>query len=384
MTESAGTSAGRPRTRQRAYKKPPPLDVPHIEEDAAERKRVLNVLAQRRYRERKRLNRLKANSAENEDNKDTESHGTLSPETESSTAIEDFVDISTLPSSTQATIPSTNITVPVTTQSPDIMVGLDLNLSSWDPLADVALASVLPGTGIVPDFLTDDNTGGETVTHSLPELSLGFDGSDSLASFVDTSSLGPSSTSSSSPNWNFPDSYHLPVLELTLLKAIVRIADRLNCKAGLWSLDCISPFNTGTGTPADQLPASWRPTPSQLMVPHHPMFDLLPWPGVRERVITIMSLPDELRPPNAQEPLAMVNFAYDIEDGAEGVRIYGEDPYDANNWELGQVAFERWWFLFDSKIIETSNQWRRMRGAPPLLMKSLSPSPSAGASSSTS
>ena len=38
-----------PRTRQRVYKAPPPLAVPDINEDAAERKRVLNVLAQRRY-----------------------------------------------------------------------------------------------------------------------------------------------------------------------------------------------------------------------------------------------------------------------------------------------------------------------------------------------
>lgn len=43
-------SGSRPRTRQRVYKPPPPLEVPDIEEDAAERKRILNVLAQRRYR----------------------------------------------------------------------------------------------------------------------------------------------------------------------------------------------------------------------------------------------------------------------------------------------------------------------------------------------
>lgn len=48
-TPSASASANRPRTRQRVYKQPPALPVPHIEEDAAERKRVLNVLAQRRY-----------------------------------------------------------------------------------------------------------------------------------------------------------------------------------------------------------------------------------------------------------------------------------------------------------------------------------------------
>ena len=38
-----------PRTRQRVHKTPPALAVPDINEDAAERKRVLNVLAQRRY-----------------------------------------------------------------------------------------------------------------------------------------------------------------------------------------------------------------------------------------------------------------------------------------------------------------------------------------------
>lgn len=39
------------RTRQRVYKPRPPLNIPTIIENAAERKRVLNVLAQRRYSE---------------------------------------------------------------------------------------------------------------------------------------------------------------------------------------------------------------------------------------------------------------------------------------------------------------------------------------------
>lgn len=47
----APQTAGKPRTRQRTYKPPPTLEVPNIEDDAAERKRVLNVLAQRRYRQ---------------------------------------------------------------------------------------------------------------------------------------------------------------------------------------------------------------------------------------------------------------------------------------------------------------------------------------------
>lgn len=50
MVGATDPLTNRPRTRQRAYKKPPALDVPDIDQDAAERKRVLNVLAQRRYR----------------------------------------------------------------------------------------------------------------------------------------------------------------------------------------------------------------------------------------------------------------------------------------------------------------------------------------------
>lgn len=48
-TQSSNSTYIRPRTRQRVYKQPPALNLPDINEDATERKRVLNVLAQRRY-----------------------------------------------------------------------------------------------------------------------------------------------------------------------------------------------------------------------------------------------------------------------------------------------------------------------------------------------
>lgn len=82
-----------------------------------------------------------------------------------------------------------------------------------------------------------------------------------------------------------------------------------------------------------------------------------------------LALPDEARPPVARGPMCLVNFVYDLEDGHEGVRIYGDDPCDPEGWEVGQVLFERWWFLFDRRIVETSNRWRELRGAPPLLKK---------------
>lgn len=48
---STETAYRTPKTRQRVHKEPAALAVPDINDDANERKRVLNILAQRRYRE---------------------------------------------------------------------------------------------------------------------------------------------------------------------------------------------------------------------------------------------------------------------------------------------------------------------------------------------
>ena len=185
---------------------------------------------------------------------------------------------------------------------------------------------------------------------------------------VNPSALAEASSSSSagSPQ-SFPDSYLLPVHELSLLRALFRISDRINCER-FWDMTAESPFFTGMATPADQLPKCLRPTQSQLMLSHHPFIDFLPWPSVREKVLVIFSLEDHLRPPIAVGPLALVNFAYDVEDNAEGVRIWGGDVFDSGSWEIGQTLFERWWFLFNREIVENSNRWRSLRGAPLLTM----------------
>ena len=61
-----------------------------------------------------------------------------------------------------------------------------------------------------------------------------------------------------------------------------------------------------------------------------------------------------------------MDFVYDVEDSAEGVRIWGDDPYDWQNWEVGEKVFEKWWWAFDSEIIKNSNELRIGRGAPAL------------------
>jgi hypothetical protein len=246
---------------------------------------------------------------------------------------------------------------------------MDMELINWGSIDSTDLSTFLSGaTEPQHDFLDGQTTADGNF--SLPASSgpsvveaMSFQFG-SPASFES----GPSATSSDS---GFPDSYLLPVHELTLLKAMMRISKRIGCdRQDLWALSCPSPFITGSATPSEQLPEAWRPTPLQLSVKHHPVIDFLPWPGVRDRILTILTLPDSARPPNAQGGrLAMVNFVYDLEDSAEGVRIYGAQPCDPGSWEVGQVLFERWWFLFDRDIIATSNRWRQLRGAPSLMLE---------------
>ncbi|KAM0506412.1 hypothetical protein ACHAP8_001450 [Fusarium lateritium] len=379
MAEPTMNLTNRPRTRQRTYKKPPTLDIPDIDQDAAERKRVLNVLAQRRYREKKRLSRLKAKSTSNDvtQNSDPEPFRNINGEPFG----DDIIEIPrTVQDDAQFSNQAASMFIPTTTgDAADMLAGLDFSLTSLSPLSEMVLPSVLPDVNILPEFLCEESNSDEASAGASSGLTTHFDGSD-LTTFLDTPSF---STSPAASTESFPDSYNLPVLQLALLKGVILIADRLNCKQGLWDLDGNSAFVTGVATPAALLPANWRPTPLQSSLPHHPVFDLLPWPDVRNRVISILSLPDELRPPRARGELACVNFAYDLEDTAEGVRIHGEDPYDPGSWELGQIAFERWWFLFDNTIINTSNRWRKARGAPPLL-RSSGESSSKNSSSSTS
>ncbi|KAK1827504.1 hypothetical protein QBC39DRAFT_266948 [Podospora conica] len=318
-TSSADTN--RPRTRQRRHKSPPPIDVPNIDEDAAERKRLLNVLAQRRYRQRKRQSRP---ATANDGGCEGSAGGTVDVELSQVSEQQETSDISPLD------VPSSEAVDPLL--SLDLGGALDprwLAQTSMDASTSLTVASVPTSDPLSPGFLHGSN--------------------------------GDSATS-------FPDSYLLPMSDMTLVRAMLRVAGRINAHS-VWELTANSPFHLGTSPPADQLPTTWQPTASQLLMPHHPIIDLLPWPTARDRILGILSLPDEARPPAARGDLAVVNFAYDIEDGAEGLRVWGADPYDETCWEVGQLAFAKWWFIFERSVIERSNYWRALRGAPPLRME---------------
>ncbi|CAG8123707.1 unnamed protein product [Penicillium nalgiovense] len=61
--------------------------------------------------------------------------------------------------------------------------------------------------------------------------------------------------------------------------------------------------------------------------------------------------------------MGIVRLVYDMEDSSgEGMKVNGQDPFKPQEWEIGQLLFQRWWWAFESNVVENSNCARRGRG----------------------
>ncbi|KAF7713403.1 Uncharacterized protein PECH_001343 [Penicillium ucsense] len=166
--------------------------------------------------------------------------------------------------------------------------------------------------------------------------------------------------------FTFPDDHTLDVPVLNVLRAGSQLASIFGCADMIWN-----PTSIWTLHPDSQrslsLTPNFEPTAAQLTIPHHPIFDLLPWPSVRTKLITIFSLPSDARPTIARGPMALMQLMYDLDDTSEGLRVSGYDWRLDSSWEVGQKAFENWWFAFDGDVLRQSNLLREKRGATKLL-----------------
>lgn len=324
-----------------------PLNVPGIEENPAERKRVLNVLAQRRYRRRKRehLQKLeKSAQAEAPQQTSLQETPASPPAFSSPLPFDQFLNQPYFSCTIEEELfsaESTTVPVPIleaVPQDPDTSVCFAQNgLETLDTPFNFAL-SLLPTSPLGFDSL-------ETTPPS--------DGMQSPDFSKDTSDQ----------IYTFPDETYLPVLELNLLKGAMTIAKRLEVDSLVWSLDANSLFHNATALTYTHLPPNLRPSAVQSRFAHHPLLDILPWPSVRDRLITVFSQPEEFRPPSARSPTALVDLVYDLEDPVDGVRISGNDPCSGENWEVGEKLFKNWWWALDRRVLKRSNELRRNRGA---------------------
>ncbi|OJD20673.1 hypothetical protein ACJ73_07993 [Blastomyces percursus] len=398
--------------------------VPDISDDSAERKRVLNVLAQRRYRKRKRehVAALEA-KLQNRDGREHASTSAYLLSTENAPENEPGYDI--LPPSEE----QVNCTANIPPASPGTIHRVQEALLDTFNVVDASNAeSSFFDHAEIPDFVP------ELMNNSLssPSSSASASSSSSIvpmssppSCFETLFSLAPSSPdletlsyqflqnineqdfapndlsatlqSHQTTTFTFPDDHIIEIPTLSLLRGVLAIAERLQLKDLIWAMNAVSPFYTGpaglkppsnssspsssspsssasssssfsTRVALEGLPAHLQPTPTQRLIPHHPILDLFPWPTTRDKLINVFSMPADLRPAAASHPMAMMNLVYDIEDPAEGMRVSGGNPFDLDVWEVGQIVFERWWWAFETRVIERSNRWRRSRGQQGLIM----------------
>ncbi|KAF2274707.1 uncharacterized protein EI97DRAFT_434936 [Westerdykella ornata] len=331
-----------------------PEEVPRLGDP--DRKRVLNVLAQRRYRQRR-----KEKLAELEARARTSS----------------LTDISPQPSGGGIQL------------GPECLSSSssDQGRSSSSP-SDYATESshendveeIVPGVSLPSTSFEDVNFNPDPIDLGL-FTDFGFETLDQPNGTAPESLMQPISYSQPA-TFSFPlaaDGAQLDIPLLPALRAFSLIISALDIGANIWNpfyLHVLPP------TPNPSLPPNLHPTPAQITIPHHPMLDTLPWPTVREKLICMLALPSPCRPPVAQEAegegqgTAIVRIMQDLDDFRDGIRNHGNTSTWGNGnelveeaWEIGEVFYRHWWWCLDQKIIERSNQKRRERGLGRLQIK---------------
>ncbi|OQE16790.1 hypothetical protein PENSTE_c023G09485 [Penicillium steckii] len=375
------------------------LRPPALGEDAAERKRVLNVLAQRRYRQ-KRKERIQALESRAKDS-------TITPSFPESEFRNDGI-----------------ISTPISTLNADYLSNIPTAIhqtsrteNEIDPFHESIFDASLFSNVDLQQGQADQSDPNTWKLLGLSEANSIWSCSESFSFDIGTNPIQDLNNFDKQPPhdgndiseelqaydttfFTFPDDKTLEVPSLTLLNAAMRVAQQLRVSDLIWDITAISPFYQGSPpntsnvslsppslesglstieqSPANptlqidltELPSHLKPTRSQRLIPHHPLLDLLPWPSTRDKLIQVFHLPIHMRPENAQDPMGLVRLVYDMEDDSgEGVTVIGQSPFEPTTWEIGQLVFERWWWAFDTGVIESSNRSRRIRGKEILSIK---------------
>lgn len=117
---------------------------------------------------------------------------------------------------------------------------------------------------------------------------------------------------------------------------------------------------------APHLSPDLRPTPAQLAVPHHPCFDLVPWPEFRE--LALRAVAED--PPAFDEEDLCLDVLNDglICWGASVSSLHGRgqgSPWDGRSWEAAPWFLEKYASLTGGprgEMCRNSEWWRGIRG----------------------
>ena len=161
----------------------------------------------------------------------------------------------------------------------------------------------------------------------------------------------------------------LPSLsQFNFIRALLTNVNVLGLSPGDMHDAALSPFNLVAGPDPvssrrerlSQLPAGLRPTALQRETPHHPWFDLLPAPAMRDNLV-------RLGPDAVDKDDLCHAMCGKIPGQTPGVLVWGE-AWDAEGWELTEEFVKSWgWVVANCwGLMRSTNRWRMQRGEKPL------------------
>lgn len=114
-------------------------------------------------------------------------------------------------------------------------------------------------------------------------------------------------------------------------------------------------------------PRFLRPRLSQILFPHHPIFDLIPIPAFRERAIMLATTsPALLNPLELKKDIIYGGLV--CWGSTHGSNHDGKgQPWDARSWEAAPWFLQKWQLLVggkDGDLWKQSMWWRNFRGEP--------------------
>lgn len=169
-----------------------------------------------------------------------------------------------------------------------------------------------------------------------------------------------------------PADHLISLVYYNVYRAMMKNVELLGLDLNLmYTDDYPSPFTplSITATSAiRRLPASLEPTELQKAMAHHPQWDIIPDPVVRDNVLRY----GEENIDDVELCLDMVGGAGELEgivgDTQEktGLIVWGE-PWDVDSWEVTGAFARKWAFMLkNAPMTVSTNRWRAARGEDPL------------------
>jgi hypothetical protein len=178
-----------------------------------------------------------------------------------------------------------------------------------------------------------------------------------------------------SNNSKLPSAYQntLTLVRTSTLQAYLTVATVAGIHIPDLYLDSTSsPFYHPNATPTTTsllshsfsgLPPDLRPTAAQILYPHKPWLDLLPFPTLRERALTLTSTaPPIIDLQELKNDIFLNNGLFCWQANATKG---GGHPWDRRNWEAEEWFLKKWWILIggeEADVVFQTRWWREMRG----------------------